>query len=503
MPPKRSEAVLASPLFKELCKSVAKETREFTFSCGGSIPIVPELPSSEYVVKPSWVLRSVTRQPSPFFDKPSTEMWRRKDPTLTDPASDDFDEPPVRSSLSLPVDLRWDSKDAFSLSQQTKISFPLMPETRFNLTKLVDDCEPATFGRGAQDVYDESYRKASKMDPSQFSTTFNPYEVGIVDTIAQTLLPTLRHSQQTRAVKAELYKLNFYSAPSGKFKPHVDTPRSPDQFGSLVVCLPVAHQGGALEVRHNGKTVTFDWSSPAENSAEASINWAAFYSDCEHEVFEVTEGHRLTLTYNLYIVRGNGFLGGHSPALDPATLPLYKTISDLVHDTTLWKEGGYIGYHCSHIYPHTAKTKLHFMVPDNLKGSDMAMFAILCSLGLEVSFRPAFEHDDLGHEQYDSDTEKTEWGYEGTEEWTLGADGRLKWEEWYGGENGNYNDFNTWIGKHKFKGEEVVNPGDIWQYKRKAFERVPSYLRYKDVHWVNEFGHKENQVTYLAAHYDE
>ena len=45
--------------------------------------------------------------------------------------------------------------------------------------------------------------------------------------------------------KAELYKLNIYSAPSGKFKAHVDTPRSKSQVGSLVVALPVEHKGKA------------------------------------------------------------------------------------------------------------------------------------------------------------------------------------------------------------------------------------------------------------------
>ena len=27
------------------------------------------------------------------------------------------------------------------------------------------------------------------------------------------------------------------------------------------------------------------------------IKWAAFYSDVEHEILPVTEGHRVTLTY--------------------------------------------------------------------------------------------------------------------------------------------------------------------------------------------------------------
>jgi hypothetical protein len=34
-----------------------------------------------------------------------------------------------------------------------------------------------------------------------------------------------------------------YSGPGGKFKAHIDTQRGQDQFGSLIVCLPSAHQG--------------------------------------------------------------------------------------------------------------------------------------------------------------------------------------------------------------------------------------------------------------------
>jgi hypothetical protein len=34
---------------------------------------------------------------------------------------------------------------------------------------------------------------------------------------------------------------------------------------------------------------------------DQSIQWAAFYSDCEHEVKEVKTGHRITLAYRLYV----------------------------------------------------------------------------------------------------------------------------------------------------------------------------------------------------------
>lgn len=192
-----------------------------------------------------------------------------------------------------------------------------------------------------------------------------------------------------------------------------------------------------------------------------------------------------------------GSWGGNSPALDPATLPLYKTISDLVHDPSLWKDGGHIGYHCSNIYPHTTSTKLHFMAPDNLKGADMAMYSIFGSLGLKVSFRPAMERDDMGHEPSDSDTESDGYGgHVGTEEVVLGADGKLRFEGWYGGEDGTHDEMDVWVGKRAE--DPQVQPRGGYS-DEPVLHRVPSYLRYKDVHWINHIGHKEIQAAYLAV----
>lgn len=117
------------------------------------------------------------------------------------------------------------------------------------------------------------------------------------------------------------------------FKAHVDAPRSPMQFGSLVVCLPVEHQGGQLKVRHKGEETTYDWSMLADHAKTPHIEWAAFYSDCEHEVMEVSSGHRLTLTYNLFAVRGAGRLTGNFLAMDSTRLPLFHAIKKLIsHD---------------------------------------------------------------------------------------------------------------------------------------------------------------------------
>jgi hypothetical protein len=128
----------------------------------------------------------------------------------------------------------------------------------------------------------------------------------------------------------------IYSGPSGISRPHVDTPRSESQLGSLVVCLPSAFTGGILKVSHNGETVDFDWGS----QSASRIQWAAFYSDCEHEITKVTAGHRITLTYNLYItdpVDPAGVLP--SPIVEPASLPLYGQIKRLVDQPAFFPEG--------------------------------------------------------------------------------------------------------------------------------------------------------------------
>ena len=117
--------------------------------------------------------------------------------------------------------------------------------------QLVKDCQPATFGFGGEDVFNEKIRKAGKLEATKFSTSFNPYDFDIVDTVAQALLPGIVRpafqdkniSTEHWGVVAELYKLNVYSAPSDMFKPHFDTPRGHTQFGSLVVCLPNPYKG--------------------------------------------------------------------------------------------------------------------------------------------------------------------------------------------------------------------------------------------------------------------
>lgn len=83
--------------------------------------------------------------------------------------------------------------------------------------------------------------------------------------------------------------------------------------------------GGALAVRHGGHELIFDWN----NTYPSKIAWAAFYNDCEHEVEEVRSGHRVTLTYNLYVTDRNALtLRQPSSIVDPSRMVLHGMLKE-------------------------------------------------------------------------------------------------------------------------------------------------------------------------------
>lgn len=101
------------------------------------------------------------------------------------------------------------------------------------------------------------------------------------------------------------------------------------------------HERGQLTVNNNGaasENVIFDWST-TDDAAPAEIKWAAFYSDCEHEVHEVNSGHRVTLTYSLYLTRDAGHLAGASPVLESTQLPLYEGLQTALDNPGFLRHG--------------------------------------------------------------------------------------------------------------------------------------------------------------------
>ncbi|KNG90844.1 hypothetical protein ANOM_000988 [Aspergillus nomiae NRRL 13137] len=325
----------------------------------------------------------------------------------------------IHSRVSGPINIFW----SIGNGSARRLSLPLRPDAEDAspevLQRLIASCGPASFGRGEQNVMDLSYRKAGKLDPESFATSFHPADFGIIEAIEKVLLPGMlteaTNTLGSRKIYAELYKMNIYSGPSGLFRSHVDTPRSQTQVGSLVVCLPARFKGGNLLVRHQDREVDFDWAA----GSEASIQWAAFYSDCEHEIKTITEGDRITLTYNLYVSSG-GENVLHS-IIDPKSLPLYGWVKDRLMKPGFLDDGGVLGIFCSHAYPHTANATTHDL-PGGLKGSDMVLYSVFQSLGLYTQVLPVLEN----HGKYIPENPE------------LGLKGHIEGHYDYIGEDGDY-----------------------------------------------------------------
>jgi len=101
------------------------------------------------------------------------------------------------------VTIRWDCADS---TERLTIPCNNSFAAQSPLDKLLKGTTPTGFGYQGNDVIDESYHKASKLDATTFSTDFCPYEIGIIDIIGQALLPKSPGGFQ--GIWAVIYKLN-------------------------------------------------------------------------------------------------------------------------------------------------------------------------------------------------------------------------------------------------------------------------------------------------------
>ncbi|TFK66429.1 hypothetical protein BDN72DRAFT_799984 [Pluteus cervinus] len=254
------------------------------------------------------------------------------------------------------------------------------------LQDLSAACDLASFGHGQQTVYDETYRKARKLDTDRFASMIDIHSSGIAQHVSDELLEGKNFK---RTLRFELYKLNVYEKDSF-FKPHTDTPRAENMFGSLVITFPTPHVGGALVLRHNGDEWAVDSSSILSQQSKPSICFIAFYSDVEHEVLPLQSGHRVTLTYNLYIEKSK--LYSEIPQLP--TIPIHKSapdclvfktaLNDFLQDPDVFPNGGVLAFGLRFKYPIIlSETNLEQII-HVLKGCDATIKDVAHSLSLEV-----------------------------------------------------------------------------------------------------------------------
>eukprot|EP01133_Synstelium_polycarpum_P017114 gene17114-20385_t len=172
-----------------------------------------------------------------------------------------------------------------------QLHYPVEYET---VREIIDQfAVRAPYGKGAETVLDTKVRKVWQIDPLAISFTATWQK-----TLDTSILPNIRQGLGLKdddfTIEATLYKMLIYDK-GGFFLPHRDSEKEPRMFATLVISLPCEHTGGRLIISHDGQQVDLN----LENSTEDTINYAAFYADCKHEVTKVTSGHRICLVYNI------------------------------------------------------------------------------------------------------------------------------------------------------------------------------------------------------------
>ncbi|KAH9966986.1 hypothetical protein BJV74DRAFT_954321 [Russula compacta] len=226
----------------------------------------------------------------------------------------------------------------------------LADATLDELEGLAQACEPASFGLNKEDVSDETYRNAGKIDLEGFSSTLDLAQTDLIKIIRDYL----------REGKRSI------------FKPHVDTPRSKKIFGSLVIVFLARHEGGAMSLRDRGNEWAIDSGWELADVCQPSIGYVAFLSDIEHEVAPVISCHRVAMTYDIQPL-------------------LCKAFEALPENPEFLADGGMLIFGLRHIYPIKDDLK---PVYSALKGSDAMVYQSVHALGFEPVLHMDYQWDD-------------------------------------------------------------------------------------------------------------
>ena len=170
-----------------------------------------------------------------------------------------------------------------------EISFPLH---EIHAKALLCVAEQAPFGKGSETIVDTQVRRTQQIDAAQFQFA-NPQWQRFLDQQLEQIKTDLGLKDYT--ITASPYKLLVYQT-GDFFLSHKDAEKEKGMFGSLIINLPSHYTGGELSIQFDGEEIIADF---AQDAANYTINCAAFYADCDHEIKPLTSGYRICLVYNL------------------------------------------------------------------------------------------------------------------------------------------------------------------------------------------------------------
>ena len=244
-----------------------------------------------------------------------------------------------------------------------ELAFPLSAAQAEELIAL---SEAAPYGLGDKTVRDENVRKCWQLDASRFSIKSPQWK----KFLEQTTTRVREDLGIGGKISAHPYKLLLYGK-GGHFKAHRDTEKLDAMFGTLIVALPSAHEGGRLFIRHGGQEIEVDFSREEHRH---EFQHAAFFADCEHEVEPVRSGYRCCLVYNLRLDEGDpGLL---NLPLDTQAKSLVKPLHSLKQE----RRGELTAILLEHAY-----TEANFSLR-RLKGNDAARAKALFAAAKDAGF---------------------------------------------------------------------------------------------------------------------
>lgn len=178
--------------------------------------------------------------------------------------------------------------------------------------------------------------------------------------------------------------------------------------------MPGAYYGGGLQVKHGGPEVDFRWGTSYHEYKEkglvpsTEIQWAFLYGDCEHRVWSVDHGARLTVAFDVFTVPDS-----ERDDVEETTNrseDIYQALQIALADREGFaKEGCTLAFGLSHSYPKTTKP-LWEGLEDRLKGVDAVLLQAVTRSGLTHSFRAAFHREEDPNGHWDHWDPAREWG---------------------------------------------------------------------------------------------
>lgn len=347
-----------------------------------------------------------------------------------------------------------------------------LPLGKTQVRKIIKQCTQAPYGKGTETVVDTEVRRTWELDPEQFQLT-NPHWDELVTQITGQAQAAL--GLEGRELQAHLYKLLLYEK-DGFFLPHQDGEKLDRMVATLVVALPSPHEGGELVVSHEGHRHEIAFAGAASGH---ELSYAAFYSDCEHEVLPIRSGYRFCLTYNLTLARSRGRQGIAAPRSGAMVATIGKLLRNWPTKDGLQK----IAVTLDHQYSQKSLTL------DTLKGVDRARADVLLEAAEQadcVAHLALVTHwqsgcAEGGYDDYDYGRGRyRSWSYDEEEE-----DEEYEQEDGTGYEMGDLIDeslsINHWsdldgkrvaLGEIDLRQEEIVSdlPYEEWDVSREEFE---------------------------------